>query len=399
MSTANALWGPDWPSMRALWPLDPARVHLNHGSFGAVPTAVLEHQEELRRRLAHNPVRELWSAYTGGLDEARLTAAGFLGADPDGFAFVPNATTGLNAVLASLALGRGDEVVVTDHAYGAIRYAVERGCATAGAAAVVQSVPLPTTGADDLVDAVLAGVTPRTRLVLVDQIASPTGLRFPVERLVEELRRHGILSLVDGAHAPGMIEVDLAALDPDFWAGNFHKWCCAPLGSAALWVRSEHRGWVAPVVTSWFAHDGYPTSFRWLGTDDYTAYQAVPAALAFMADLGWERVHAHNRELAAYGRDVLARALGTDPPIPPHAEGLVEAMTLVALPEGFAETEDEAVALRLRIAEELGVEALTLAWNGRGYVRLSAQVYNAPSDYERLADGLPGLLARTSPSS
>ncbi len=395
----NDLWGPDWPEVRARWPLDPERVHLNHGSFGAVPTAVLEHQEALRRRVERNPVRELWLTFAGGLDEARNSAAAFLGADPDGFAFVPNATTGVNAVVSSLALEPGDEVLVTDHAYGAIRYAVERVCRRAGATAVVQPVPLPSTSPGELADAVLAGVTARTRLAVIDQIASPTGLRFPVERLVAELRGRGVLSLVDGAHAPGVVDVDLAALDPDIWTGNFHKWCCAPLGSAGLWVRAEHRAWVQPVVTSWFVGEPYPASFRWIGTDDYSAYEAVPAALAFMADLGWDRVRSHNRALAAYGRDVVARALGTEPPIPPGADALVESMTLVALPAGFAQTDDAAVALRLRIADELGIEALTVAWNGRGYLRLSAQVYNAPADYERLAEGLPGLLARTSPSS
>jgi isopenicillin-N epimerase len=399
MGIENPLWGPDWPSVRARWPLDPERAHLNHGSFGAVPTAVLDHQEDLRRRVERNPVRELWRTFTGGLEPARLSAAAFLHADPDGFAFVPNATTGVNAVLSSLTLGAHDEVLVTDHAYGAVRFAVERACARAGATVVVQPVPLPSSGAHELSDAVLAGVTARTRLAVVDQIASPTGLRFPVERLVAELRSRSVLSLVDGAHAPGMVDVDLATVDPDFWTGNFHKWCCAPLGSAGLWVGEEHRAGVAPPVTSWFVGEPYPASFRWIGTDDYSAYEAVPAALAFMADLGWDRVRTHNRALAAYGRDVVAAALGTEPPIPPGVDGLVEAMTLVALPPGVAETEDPAVALRLRIADELGIEALPLAWNGRGYLRLSAQVYNAPEDYERLAEGLPGLLARTSPSS
>jgi isopenicillin-N epimerase len=396
---SNPLWGPDWPEVRDRWPLDPGRVHLNHGSFGAVPTAVLDHQESFRRRVQRNPVRELWLTYSGGLEEARQAAAAFLGADPDGFAFVPNATTGVNAVLSSLALGAHDEVLVTDHAYGAVRYAVERACASAQATVVVQPVPLPSTAPDQLSEAVLAGVTARTRLAVVDQIASPTGLRFPVERLVAELRSRGVLSLVDGAHAPGMIDVDLAAIDPDFWTGNFHKWCCAPLGSAGLWVREEHRAWVTPPVASWFVGDPYPASFRWIGTDDYSAYEAVPAALAFMDDLGWDRIRTHNRALAAYGRDVVAAALGTEPPIPPGVDGLVEAMTLVALPPEVAETEDAAVALRLRIADELGIEALPLAWNGRGYLRLSAQVYNAPADYERLAEGLPVLLARMSPSS
>ncbi len=388
----NALWGPDWREVRALWSLDPARAHLNHGSFGAVPIPVQRAQEELRRRVEANPMRELTRTMTDGLEKARSRAASFLGADLEGFVFVPNATTGINTVLAALELRPGEEVLVTDHTYGAVRFTVERACALARAAAVVQPVPIPRRGANELCDAVLAGVTQRTRLAIVDHIASPTALVFPIAKLVPELRRRGVMVMVDGAHAPGMFDLDLAALDPDFWTGNFHKWCCSPRGSAGLWVRAEHRSSIAPIVTSWYVAEGYPASFRWAGTDDYTPYATVPAALDFMAGLGWDRVRAHNRALSRYGRDVVQAALATEPPVDPSLDELFEAMTLLRLPDGVATTEDEASELRLRISEELGIEALPVAWCGRGFLRLSAQAYNAPGDYEQLAEGLPGLL-------
>ncbi len=331
--------------------------------------------------------RTFWSE----LDEARRVAAGFLGADLDGFVFVPNATTGVNTVLQSPIIQRDDEVLVTDQTYGAVRFVAERVCLERRAKLVVSEVPLPQKGADDLVDAILAKVTRRTRLAVLDHIASPTGLVFPVAKLVEELHQQGVLVLVDAAHATGMVNVNLKALNPDFWTGNFHKWCCAPRGSAGLWIREDHRKTITPIITSWYVNEGYPNSFRWLGTDDYSSYLAVPAALKFMESLGWEKARGHNRRLARYGREVVEPVLNTTAVIP-EQEQMFEAMTLVRLPKGVAETDEEARTFQARIADRLGVEALPVAWNGGGYLRLSAQVYNAPAEYDRLAKGIPGLL-------
>ncbi len=339
-------------------------------------------------------MRSLSRTFWAELDKARAVAAAFLGADLDGFVFVPNATTGVNTVLANLALQPGDEVLITDQTYGAVRFTAERVCAARKAKLVVSDVPLPQQGAEELVEAVLAKTTDKTRLVIVDHIASPTGLVFPVERLVKEIHQRRILVLVDGAHAPGMVNVNLNGFNPDFWTGNFHKWCCAPRGSAGLWVREDHRKTTAPIITSWFLSEGYPSSFRWLGTDDYTPYLAVPAALKFMEGLGWERVRSHNRALAQYGRDVLESALGAEPTMP-KKRPMFEAMTLVRLPKGVAETEEEARSLQAHMSEQLAVEALPVAWNGRGYLRLSAQVYNAPAEYDRFARGISTMLGRS----
>jgi len=189
-----------------------------------------------------------------------------------------------------------------------------------------------------------------------------------------------------------MVNLDIGSLGAAYYTGNFHKWCCAPRGSAGLWVREEHRETVAPLVTSWFVGDGYPASFRWLGTDDYTPYLAVPAALEFMRGLGWNRVRAHNRALARYGRDTVGEALGVDPAVDPALDDLFEAMTIIPLPEGIAATAEDVGPFYARVADELGVEVIGSALDGRGYLRLSAQAYNAPADYERLAEGLPRLL-------
>src|SRR5713101_4288490 len=321
----NSLWGSDWPQVRGLWSLDPLVAHLNHGSFGAVPIPVQKAQEELRRRVEANPMKSLSRSLSRDLDEARQAVSSFLGASLEGFVFVPNATTGANTILASSFIKPGDEVLVTDQTYGAVRYAAERVCGERGARLVTCPVPLPSHGPDEVVEAVLSGTTSKTRLAIVDHIASPTGLVFPVGQLVQELQNKGILVLVDAAHAPGMVDVNIEDLNPDFWTGNFHKWCCAPRGSAGLWVRDDHRKSIKPIVSSWYLSEGYPSSFRWLGTDDYTSYLAVPAALDFMHGLGWERVRQHNRALAQYGRDGLDEAIGEEP-VMPGLEALFEAM-------------------------------------------------------------------------
>jgi len=386
----NELWGPDWPDVRALWPLDPGVAHLNHGSFGAVPSAVLAEQDRWRVLMDSNPTGFFWRVLPDALESARVAAARFIGADPDGFVFLTNATTAINTVLTGVGLTDRDEVLVTDHGYGAIRLAAERACKMTGATPVVHAVDLPVRGTDELVESVLAGVTGNTRVAIVDQIASPTGVVFPAAELVGELRRRRILSLIDGAHAPGMIDLDLGQLDPDFWTGNFHKWCCAPRGAAGLYVRADHRERITPLVTSWDALEGFVKSFGWLGTADYTPYLSVPGATGFMEMLGWDRLRRHNRELAAYGARVVREAIGTPPPTGADA---FEAMSLVALPEGTADTVDETWALSARIASELRAEVAVFPWRDRGHIRLSAQAYNAPSEYEELAAGLGRLLA------
>jgi isopenicillin-N epimerase len=384
----NPLWGSDWPEVRRQWGLDPNVAHLNHGSFGAVPIPVQTVQDRIRAETEANPNAFLDRILTDRAEEARLATARFLNADPDGFVFVRNATTGVNTVLASLELRPGDQVLITDHLYGAMRLAAERTCERAGTELAVQPVPLPWS-TEDLAEAVLAGVNRRTALAIIDHIASPTGVVFPVGELVAGLRARGVRSLIDGAHAPGMVDVDLAALDPDFWTGNFHKWCSAPRGAAGLYVRKEHRERTTPLVASWDVREGFTKAFGWLGTDDYSAYLSVPAAIEFLAGLGWDRLRSHNRELARLGGERLADAMGTQP-----VDGPFEAMTLVALPPDTVTTEDEAQALSALVATDVGCEVAITVWAGRGFLRLSAQAYNAPAEYERLAEGLKRVLGR-----
>ena len=384
----NPLWGEGWEAVRAQWLLDPDVVFLNHGSFGACPVPVLDAQAGRRQEMEGQPVEYLWRRLPGLLAEARAAAAAFLGADPDGFVFVPNATTGVSTVLASVGLRAGDRVVITDHVYPAVHHAVRRACAAAGATVVVAPVPLPPPPAAEIADT-LAAASDGARLAVVEHVTSPTGLVLPVERIVPALRDRGTLVLVDAAHAPGMLPVDVGALAADFWTGNFHKWVCAPKGSAALVVGPDRRQSVRPLVTSHGAEGPLHSRFDWVGTADYTPYLCVPHAIAFLDELGWERVCRHNHELAALGQSVVSRSLGTDPPIPTERFG---AMSLVALPDGIATTQEEALRLQARLYEAHRIEVPFVAWGERGFLRLSAQVHNRPDDYRRLAEALPGIV-------
>lgn len=370
------------------WPLDAGIAHLNHGSFGAVARPVLAAQREWRARMDANPVRFFRRDLQPSLDAARVRAAGFLDADADGLAFVLNTTSGLTSVFGSFPVASGDEVLITDHIYGAVEFSARKAAARAGAVVRVVAVGL---GADDdeIVGALLGAVCERTRLAVVDHVSSATAKRFPVERIVPELRALGVAVCVDGAHVPGMLPADLARLAPDFWVGNFHKWACAPRGSAGLYVAPRWREVVSSHPVSWREGEGFPHTFTHSGTADQTGWLTVPDALAFFDALGWAAVWERNAALAVYGQRVVAEAVGAQLSSMPDGAGLP--MRLVPLPE-VAAHQPAADALRDRLADEAGFETAINVWGGQVLLRLSAQLYNSAAQYERLAQVLRDLL-------
>ncbi|SCG57881.1 aminotransferase class V-fold PLP-dependent enzyme [Micromonospora halophytica] len=382
------------PGARLLFSLDPAVSHLNHGSFGAVPVNVQRTQQRLRDEMEANPLRFFTQGLVDRMTHTRRHLAAFLDADPDGTALVGNATTGVAVVLQSIGLRPGDEVLTTDHGYGAVDLSIARECRRTGAVTRALRVPLAATD-EEIVQIVRDGLRPgRTRLLVVDQLTSPTARLFPVAAIVGVARERGVPVLVDGAHAPGMLPVDVTAVGADFWVGNLHKWGYAPRGTAVLVVAPPWRERIEPLVVSWEQDAGFPGNVEWQATLDYTSWLSAPTGLFTLRGLGLDRVRAHNAGLAAYGQRVLGEALGVAPADLPDPGGPTVAMRLVPLPPGVATTLDAARALRARIAERLAAEVSVAGWNGRGWLRLCGQVYNSPAEYERLAARLPALLAR-----
>jgi isopenicillin-N epimerase len=390
------------------WRFDPGVTFLNHGSYGACPAPILEVQRAWRERLEAEPVRFLTDDLPGLLDEARGAVGRFLGADPEGLAFLANVTTGINAVLQSLRFEPGDELLTDDHEYNATINAMRAVATRDGASVVIAKVPFPIAGPAEALDAILAAVTPRTRLAVVSHVTSPTALIFPIEALVAELAHRGVDTLVDGAHAPGMVPVSVDALGAAYWTGNGHKWLCGPKGTAVLWVREDRRDRVHPLVVSHGANaplagrTRFWHEFDWMGTVDPTGWLALPAAIDWMAREaapegggGWPAIMAANHALAIEGRNLLGDALGLDPPAPDSMLG-----SMAALPLAIPGVEDDASAdaFRRALAAEDGIQVPVGGWPVPAaraadvapgtLIRISAQRYNEPADFEQLARAL-----------
>jgi isopenicillin-N epimerase len=379
-----------------LWLLDPAVDYLNHGSFGACPKAILEKQSELRLELEREPVDFYVRALPGLLDAARTALARFVGADGDDLAFVPNATAGVNAVARSIAFEPGDELLTTDHAYAACKKMLDYVASRTGAQVIVANVPFPLRGEDDVVEPVLAAVTPKTRLALLDHVTSPTALVFPIERLVKELAGRGVDTLVDGAHAIGMVPLDLTRLGAAYTTGNAHKWLCAPKGAAFLHVRRDRQRGLHPTVISHGYSPGedgarFLAEFDWTGTFDPTPWLSIPECIRYLGGLlpgGWPELMERNRTLTLKTRAILCDVLGADPPCPDRMIGAMASLPLPApAPGSPAERLDhEALTNWFR---ERGVETWLTPWPAPGpggkLIRISAQVYNSESEFVHLA--------------
>lgn len=391
-------------SLARHWTLDPDIAFLNHGSFGACPAPVQAVQQQLRDRIERQPVQFFVRDLEGLLDEARASLATFLGADADDLALVPNATTGVNAVLRSLNLNPGDELLTTNHEYNACRNALEFVAERAGATVVVADIPLPLASSQQAAAIILDAVTPRTRLALLDHITSQTALILPIEELTTALAELGIPVLVDGAHAPGMVPVDLNKLGAAYYTGNCHKWLCAPKGAGFLHVRKEYQESVRPAIISHGANSTrrdrsrFLAEFDWTGTTDPTAALSVPAALEFMGSLlpgDWDAVRERNHSLALAARSLLCTELDLEPLCP---DDMIGAIASLPLPPGSGEPPSSplyADPLQDTLLERYSIEVPVIPWPAapQRLVRISAQVYNTLDDYQRLADALREVFA------
>jgi isopenicillin-N epimerase len=384
--------------MKQHWTLDPDITFLNHGSFGATPRAVLAKQDELRAQMEREPVRFFIRELEPLLDAARAELAAFVGADPADLVFVPNATAGVNAVLRSLDLDKHDELLVTSHEYPASRNALEFVAGVEGSKVVHVELPFPIASADEVVQRVLDRVTDRTRLLLIDHVTSATALIFPIERIIAELNARGIDTLVDGAHAPGMLPLDLRTLGAAYYTANLHKWICAPKGAAFLYVRRNRQYAIRPVSISHGAsadtdrRSRFHNEFAWTGTDDPTPFLCVPDALRFLPSLaggGWPEVMRRNHELALRGRDAICETLGIAPPAP---DDMLGSMAAIPLPDGTTENVPMLYGdpLQDQLLFEDRIEVPINHWPAppKRVLRISAQLYNTIDDYRQLADAL-----------
>jgi isopenicillin-N epimerase len=378
-------------ALRDLFLLRSDVVFLNHGSFGACPRPVFEAYQAWQSELERQPVEFLGRRFAGLMREAREALGVFVGADADDLVYVTNATTGLNLVARSLPLEPGDEVLATDHEYGALDRAWCFICTRRGARYLRQPVPLPALSEGQIIEAIWSGVTERTRALFISHISSPTALIFPIVELVRRAREAGIISVVDGAHAPGQVPLNLEALGADFYAGNCHKWMMAPKGSAFLYARREMQPLLEPLVVSWGWQSETPGPSRFIdeqeyqGTRDIAAYLSVPAAIQFMREHDWPRVQQACHELVRYARQEISDLTGLAPTTPDTPDWFAQ-MGACPLPACDGEL------LQRRLYDEFAVEIPITTWNGQRFVRISVQGYNTQTDVQTLVEALDRLL-------
>jgi isopenicillin-N epimerase len=390
------------------WFLDPKVSYLNHGSFGACPSPVLEIQHYFRKQIEMNPmdffVRDLESLWEKALD----VLANFLGSDRDNLTFISNATTGVNTVLRSLQFASGDEILITNHEYNACRNAVEFVASHTGAKVIVADLPLTIATPERIIEIVLEKVSSKTKLALLDHVTSQTGLVFPIQQLVKELNNKGVDTLVDGAHAPGMLPLNLQELNAAYYTGNCHKWMCAPKGAAFLCVRSDRQKCIRPLSISHGANSPrtdksrFRLEFNWTGTDDPTPYLCVPEAIRFMGSLlpgGWLELMNRNRELAIAARKLICQTLDIPLPTP---DIMLGSLASIPLPSSLLEVSNSAKridylnSLQELLSKQFAIEVPVITWGDSStqLLRISAQVYNTKEQYEDLAATLKSIIDR-----
>jgi isopenicillin-N epimerase len=374
--------------------LDPKIHFLNHGSFGATPKPVFQAYQDWQMRLERQPVLFLGREHDSLLKESRTALGAYLHADADDLVYIPNATHGVNIIARSLNLQPGDEVLTTDHEYGACDFTWEFLCGKTGAKYIHQSILLPVKSEAEIVKQFLSGVTGRTKVIYLSHITSPTALRLPVEKICERARLHGILTVIDAAHSPGQISVDLQALGADVVFGNTHKWLMSPKGAAFFYVRRDIQRMVEPLIVSW----GYGNNpqfgsgsrfidiLQWTGTKDPSAALAVTDAIKFMQEHNWDKVRKGCHQLLRQAVERVCNLTDMEPLYPLEADFFSQ-MAIAPLP-----AQTDLTVLKARLYDEYKVEVPLIQWQDRKFVRISIQGYNIVDDVDALINGLNCLL-------
>lgn len=382
------------------WLLDPDIIFLNHGSFGACPSPVLEKQAFYRELLEKEPVRFFMRQYEDLYFNALRVLAEFISADVHNIAFVPNVTTAVNAVLRSLQFDPGDELLTTNHVYPACKNILDFIAQQTGAEVIYAEFNFPIKSSGVIADAILSKVTSRTRIALIDHITSPTGLILPIEKIVSELSNLEVDTIVDGAHAVGSIPLNVESIGAAYYTANCHKWLCAPKGSAFLYVRPDKQELIHPAIIS-HPHVSHPSNphtrfeseFYWTGTADFSAYLCVPEAIDFMGSLisgGWKELMKRNHNLALQAGKMISRSLNMAPPCP---ENMISSLCSFPLPDGESEgplPHNYIDALQNQLYSEFNIEVPVYFWPSppKRLLRISTQIYNSIEQYGRLAQAL-----------
>lgn len=376
-------------ALRQHFLLDPEVVFLNHGSFGACPVPVFETYQRWQRELERQPVEFLGRRADALLDDARAKLAAYVHCDTDELIFVPNATIGINTIARSLNLQPGDEILTTDHEYGAIDHTWKFVCGETGATYIRHPMPLPMTTHEAFVERFWSRVTPRTRVISISHITSPTALIFPVQEICRRARQAGIITVIDGAHVPGQIPLDIKALDADFYSGNCHKWLCAPKGAAFLFARRELHNLVDPLVISWGWVEGasFVQTNQWQGTRDITAFLSIPAAIEFQAAHDWDTVRRECHALASEARARLSDWSGLEP-LTPDSPDWFGQMVTASLPPC------DTLLVKQRLYDEFRIEVPLTTWDGKSGIRVSFQGYNTADDLSKLMNALQALIGQ-----
>ncbi|HEY4125438.1 MAG TPA: aminotransferase class V-fold PLP-dependent enzyme [Rhizomicrobium sp.] len=379
--------------MRAAQPSDffqlsPDLIHLNHGSYGAVPKAVRDEQDRWRAHIERNPTGFFRDELPAELRRLAGVAAHRFGGKPDDWVFCENATAAVNSVLSSFGLREGDEIVTTSHVYGAVLKAMRIWAQRFGAKVVVAQIPVIVESEEQVVQAIANSFTDRTRLLIVDHITSATAIVFPVSKIVEAAHMCGIAVLVDGAHVPGHLPLNVEDIGADWYTGNAHKWLFVPRGCGLLWTAPKRQAQTLPVVLSHGSPEGYTQAFDWIGTRDVTAWLCFDAGARFHDALGGESLMARNRKLAAVAGDMLARRLGLQITAPASMRGAMTCLTQRPSPLPASHTG----SLMHRLRECCGAVLPVHVFEDALCIRISAQIYNAMADYEILANTFPVAL-------
>lgn len=361
--------------------LDPEVTFLNHGSFGACPKPVFDAWQRWQAEMERQPVEFIGRRQEGLLDEARAALSEYVGCAADDLTFVTNTTAAINIIARSMDLQPGDEILTTDLEYGALNYTWEYLCTKAGARYVQQPISLPTTTREAVVEQLWQGVTERTKAIFLSHLTSATALILPVEEICARAREHGILTIIDGAHVPGQLPLNLAALGADIYAGNCHKWLCAPKGSAFLYVSSEHHHWVESGIISWGWHpeNTFVTRNQMQGTRDVSPFLTVPAAIAWQREFEWHAVRQQCHDQLSRFVDEMHQLLGTEPIY--ADDSWYAQLAVITLPTG------DHSSLKERLMNR-GIEIPVTQHLDRTFVRVSAQGYVSDTDLAHLREAL-----------